>query len=186
MNDTEERRPRKRMAAAGLVALGLLAGGILAGSQIAGAAGSSSSNSSTTSTSSSTSSNNGSSDDANRMDPSKVNHGPDERLLTGQTAAKVKAAALKEVPGATVIRVETDSGDAVYEAHLQKADGSFVTVLFDKNFNMTGTEEGFGPCPGGMGGHPGPGGPGGSPPGNDNGTGSGNGSGSGDSTGSNA
>ena len=164
MNDTEERKPRKRMAAAG----------------------SSSSGSSTTSSSTSTGTNDGSSDDPNRMDPSKVNHGPDERLLTGQTAAKVKAAALKEVPGSTVIRVETDSGDAVYEAHLQKADGSFVTVLLDKNFNVTGTEEGFGPCPGGIGGHPGPGGSGGSPLGTDNSNGNGNGSDSGDSTGSNA
>ena len=33
-------------------------------------------------------------------------------------ADKVKAAALKAVPGATVVRVETDSGSATYEAHV--------------------------------------------------------------------
>ena len=162
MNDTQEPKPRKRTAAAGLVALGLVAGGILAGSQIAGAAGNSSSSSSSS----------GTADSQGRgTDPAEMRHGPDERLLTGSTAATVKAAALKEVPGATVIRVETDSGDAVYEAHLQKADGTFVTVMFDKQFNVTGTEDGFGPGPGGMDGHHG-----GPPPGTDSGSGSGSGS----------
>ena len=42
---------------------------------------------------------------------------PDEKLLTGTTAAKVKAAALAKYPGATIQRVETDS-DGVYEAHV--------------------------------------------------------------------
>jgi hypothetical protein len=47
-----------------------------------------------------------------------------------------------------VIRVETDSGSADYEAHLTKADGSQVTVLMDGNFNVTGTVSGFGGGPG--------------------------------------
>jgi hypothetical protein len=76
--------------------------------------------------------------------PADRSHGPGETLLTGSTAAKVRQAALAAVPGATVIRVETDSGSAVYEAHLQKRDGSYVTVLFDTNFKVTGTEPGFG------------------------------------------
>jgi hypothetical protein len=42
---------------------------------------------------------------------------PDEHLLTGDTASKVRAAALARYPGATVLRVETDS-DGVDEAHL--------------------------------------------------------------------
>jgi hypothetical protein len=36
------------------------------------------------------------------------------------------------VPGGTVYRVETDSGDGTYEAHMSKADGTLVTVKFDK------------------------------------------------------
>jgi hypothetical protein len=41
----------------------------------------------------------------------------------------VTAAAKAKVPGGTVIRVETDAdGNAVYEAHMVKADGTPVTV----------------------------------------------------------
>lgn len=68
-------------------------------------------------------------------------------LLTGTAAAKARAAALAAVPGATVIRVETDSGDAAYEAHMQKADGSYVTVEMDSSFHVTGRESGFGGGP---------------------------------------
>ncbi len=56
----------------------------------------------------------------------------------------------KAVPGATVIRVETDSGGATYEAHLTGPDGSTVTVRFDKDLNVTATEDGFGPGPQGQ------------------------------------
>ena len=41
------------------------------------------------------------------------------------------------MPGGTVYRVETDAGDAAYEAHMTKADGTEVTVKFDKNLNVT-------------------------------------------------
>lgn len=151
MNDTEDRKPRRRMAMAGMLAAGLLAGGILAGANLANAAGSGSSSSTSGASGSSSSSNSG----RPAMDPAAVEHGPGETLLTGSDAATAKAAALKAVPGATVIRVETDSGAGVYEAHLQKADGTYLTVTFDKNFNVTGTEDGFG----GPGGHGGPGAP---------------------------
>jgi hypothetical protein len=88
-----------------------------------------------------------------------MSHGPGEKLLTGDDATKAEAAALKAVPGATVIRVETDSNGGVYEAHLKKSDGSFVTVQMDAGFNVTSTDSGFGGGPGG------PGGPrGGQPP----------------------
>ena len=60
----------------------------------------------------------------------------DETALTGETAAKVRAAALKAVPGATVLRVETDAG-GVYEAHLRKADGTHVKVTLGKDFTVT-------------------------------------------------
>jgi hypothetical protein len=83
-------------------------------------------------------------------DPSTMTHGPGETLLTGDIAAKVEAAALKAVPGATIIRVETDSSGGTYEAHLKKADGSFVTVQFDADVNVTSTDSGFGRGPQGQ------------------------------------
>lgn len=79
----------------------------------------------------------------------------DEELLADDITAKVKGAALAEYPGATVVRIESDS-DGVYEAHLAKADGSPVTVEVDKSFEVTGEEQ-FGP--GGPHGHGMPGGP---------------------------
>ena len=66
---------------------------------------------------------------------------PDEELLSGDTASKVQAAALAKYPGATVLRVETDS-DGVYEAHLETTDGQRVTVEVDKAFKVTGEESG--------------------------------------------
>jgi hypothetical protein len=68
---------------------------------------------------------------------------PDEHLLTGDTAAKVKAAALAKYPGATVLRVETDS-DGVYEAHLTTSGGQQVTVEVDNSLKVTGEESGPG------------------------------------------
>jgi hypothetical protein len=76
--------------------------------------------------------------------PAALKHGPGEQLLTGSTAARVRAAALAAVPGATVIRVETDSAGAAYEAHLSKADGTEVTVKVDSAFKVTATQQGFG------------------------------------------
>jgi hypothetical protein len=92
------------------------------------------------------------------QDPASVSHGPGETLLTGTTADKVAAAAKTAVPGGTIIRVETDSDGATYEAHVRKADGTYVTLKFDSAFNVTDTLEGFGgPGAGGRAG----GGPGG-------------------------
>jgi hypothetical protein len=81
-------------------------------------------------------------------DPATIDHGPGETLLTGTTAEKVKAAALAAVPGGTILRVETDSGGAEYEAHMTKADGTPVTVKLDANFKVTATEDGNGSGPG--------------------------------------
>ena len=47
---------------------------------------------------------------------------------------------LAELPGATVLRVETDSGGA-YEAHVRKADGTPVEVKVSKQFEVTSVEE---------------------------------------------
>jgi uncharacterized membrane protein YkoI len=85
---------------------------------------------------------------ASAPDPATVTHGPGETLLTGSDLAKATAAAQSAVPGGTIIRVETDSGGATYEAHIKKADGTTVTVKLDAAFNVTATQSGFGSGPG--------------------------------------
>lgn len=67
----------------------------------------------------------------------------DETLLTGTTAEQVKAAAMAKVGSdATVERVETDAdGNAAYEAHVTKVDGTHVTVYVDESFNVVSVEE---------------------------------------------
>jgi len=65
----------------------------------------------------------------------------DETLLTGDTLAKVTAAAKAKVPGGTIVRVETDAdGNALYEAHMTAADGSDTTVYVDESFNVVSLE----------------------------------------------
>ena len=65
-------------------------------------------------------------------------NGKTETLLTGDTAAKVKAAALNKVPGGTIERVETDADfGSPYEAHVRKADGTSVQVLVNSSFDVT-------------------------------------------------
>jgi len=72
-------------------------------------------------------------------DPSKGGHtvgGKTETLLTGDVAAKVRAAALAKVPG-TVERVETNvDSSAPYEAHIRKADGTEVEVQVSKDYSV--------------------------------------------------
>jgi len=98
-----------------------------------------------------------------------------EKAQTGTTLATLKAAALKAVPGGTVYRVETDADGAVYEAHMTKADGTHVTVKFNKSFAVTALQNGMGATgpagPGGPAGGMGQGGPGGQTPPAPSGTG---------------
>jgi uncharacterized membrane protein YkoI len=75
----------------------------------------------------------------NPGDPSQPQRS-DEELLTGSAAQKVEDAVLAEYPGATFVRVETDS-DGVYEAHITKADGTPLTVELDASFAITGEEQ---------------------------------------------
>lgn len=82
-------------------------------------------------------------------DPATMTHGPGETLLTGSDLADATAAAKTAVPGATVIRAETDSAGAAFEVHMKKADGSDVTVKLDSSFSVTAIEDGFGAGPGG-------------------------------------
>lgn len=73
-------------------------------------------------------------------DPSMGGHqanGRTETLLTGDTAAKVKAAALAKVAG-TVERVETNvDSSAPYEAHVKKSDGTEVEVQVGSDFTVS-------------------------------------------------
>jgi hypothetical protein len=77
-----------------------------------------------------------------------MTHGPNETLLTGTDLQSATAAATAAVPGATVIRAETDSsGASPYEVHMKKADGTYVTVELDSSFKAITTVSGFGPGP---------------------------------------
>jgi hypothetical protein len=78
----------------------------------------------------------------------------DETPLSGDTASKVRALALAKVPGGTIVRVETDAdGNAAYEAHMTKADGTPVTVYVSKSFDVVSVQSGM---PGPPNGHPSP------------------------------
>lgn len=131
-----------RKARSTLMAVGALGALALGGSAFAGAA--STSNNSSASPSSSPSSAYG----ANGQQVRPPNGGPpgrhvgangkQEQALSGDVAAKVKAAALKKVPGGTVERVETDvDHGSPYEAHVRKADGTELEVLVNESFAVT-------------------------------------------------
>jgi hypothetical protein len=122
---------------AGVIALAVLGAIAVGASAIAGAA----SNNGTTGATGIQGSGGGT---AQRPDPARLSHGPGETLLTDGTADKVKQAALDKVSGATVLRVETDSEGSPYEAHLQKSDGTEVTVKVNEQFEVTSVENGFG------------------------------------------
>lgn len=68
----------------------------------------------------------------------------DETPLTGDALAKVTALAKAKVPGGTIVRVETDAdGNAAYEAHMVKADGTPVTVYVNKQFEVVSVQTGM-------------------------------------------
>ncbi len=145
MQNQEPRTPGQRkkwLAPASLLGAGLLSGAILAGSLTAGAQTPAASTSAGESATSSEKAPGDRPARGDRMDR------PDETPLTGEAAEKTTAAALAEVPGGTVVRVETDSDGSPYEAHVRKEDGSQVTVKLDADFKVTAVEEGHGPGPG--------------------------------------
>ena len=141
-------RPAKRGRTLLLVSAAAV-GAAIGGAGIANAATTGSSSTTAASSAASSSASSGSSG-TQAADPATVSHGPGETLLTGTTAEKVKSAALAAVPGATIIRVETDSAGSPYEAHVTKADGTQVTLKFDASFKVTSTEQGFGGGPNGQ------------------------------------
>jgi hypothetical protein len=150
------RRGRTVGAATGLLAAGLVAGGILAGTLGASAATTDTTatpSATATSGSASGSGSNGTTPvqpPANVKSPTPVRS--DEKAVSAGLAAQLKAKAEAAVSGGTVYRVETDAGDAAYEAHMTKSDGTQVTVKFDKTLTVTSIEDGLGkgdPAPAG-------------------------------------
>jgi hypothetical protein len=142
------RRGRRTALIVGLLAAGGIGGAVLAGTLSASAASDSPTSSAQASAyGSATGAPSGAPADARGANPVRS----DEKSVSSDVAAKLKAAAVKAVPGGTVYRVETDAGDGTYEAHMTKSDGSRVTVKFDKNLTVTKVEEGMGagdPAPG--------------------------------------
>ncbi len=123
-----------------LTAIAAIGAAALGGSVVANAA---------TSTTSSSSSASGSAAQTQQAPPAQrdpslgghMNGGETEKLLTGDTAAKVKAAAEAKVSGGTVLRVENDADStSPYEAHVRKADGSEVVVLVNASFDVTSVD----------------------------------------------
>src|SRR3954470_8852591 len=88
--------------------------------------------------------------------------GQREQLST-DVAAKIKAAALAKVPGATVLRTEAGGPyGSPYHAHIKTSGGTLQVVLVNSSFEATAVQadNARGPRGGGHRGHGGPGGPG--------------------------
>jgi len=115
-----------RKTAVAIVALAALA---LGGAAIAGAAGKTSS---------------GSSSSQSRQ----------REALSSDVAAKVKAAALDKVPGATVLRTEAGGPySTAYHAHIKTSDGTLKVVLVNASFEATAVQADQGRGGRGKGGH---------------------------------
>ena len=71
---------------------------------------------------------------------------PQREALSSDVAAKVKAAALDKVPGATVLRAEAGGPyDSAYHAHVRTSDGTLKVVLVDDQFQATAVQADQGP-----------------------------------------
>jgi hypothetical protein len=84
-----------------------------------------------------------------------TNTRPQREQLASDVAAKVKAAALAKVPGATVLRTEAGGPyNSAYHAHIKTSDGRLKVVLVDSSFTATDVvaDQGRG-ANGGRGGH---------------------------------
>lgn len=128
----------------GLAALGIVAG-IATGGVVANAATTSTNASTTPSGTSSTTSTQSTQSPVGGVPngPHQYN-GKTETALTGDNLAKATAAAKTKEPTATVTRAETDvDGDGTYEVHMQKSDGTQVTVFLDANFTVTSETNGM-------------------------------------------
>ena len=77
----------------------------------------------------------------NSSSPSSAKQRAQDTALTGDTADKVKAAALEKVSGGTVLRAEEGGPYGTkYHAHVRKADGSEVVVLVNSSFEATSVQ----------------------------------------------
>jgi hypothetical protein len=67
--------------------------------------------------------------------------GGSEAPVTGPTADRAKAAALKAVGGGTVLEVEQQDGDGagLYEVEVRRTDGSTVEIHLDSQFQQVGS-----------------------------------------------
>ena len=128
-----------RKSAATVVALGALS---LGGAALAGAAGTSSSPA---------------------TDPAGARGCHEQRAaLSSEVAAKVKAAALDKVPGATVLEAESGGPyNSAYHAHIRTSDGTRKVVLVNSSFKATAVQADRGRGGRGRGDHHGLGGRGG-------------------------
>jgi hypothetical protein len=64
----------------------------------------------------------------------------DETLLTGATKAAVEKVARAQVPNGTIVRAETEDGNAAYEVHMTKADGTPLTVYVNRQFQAVSVD----------------------------------------------
>jgi hypothetical protein len=82
---------------------------------------------------------------------------PQREQLSSEVAAKVKAAALAKVPGATVLRTEAGGPYGTpYHAHIRTSGGTEQVVLVNTSFDATAVQADQGRGgrgPGGRGGH---------------------------------
>src|SRR4051812_16960481 len=88
--------------------------------------------------------------------PSGTQTRPQREALSSDVAAKVKAAALAKVPGATVVRTEAGGPyNSAYHAHIKTSDGTQKVVLVNASFEATDVvaDQGRGGGKGGHGGH---------------------------------
>jgi hypothetical protein len=131
----------QKLVVPSMVGLGVVAG-VAGGSALnAVSANAESATTSTSTTASGTSTSTTSTSSATKG-PHAAN-GITETALTGDSLSKATAAAKAAVSGGTVIRAETDADGAKYEVHMQKSDGTTVTVKLDANYKVTSVEGGM-------------------------------------------
>jgi nicotinic acid phosphoribosyltransferase len=127
---------------AALAALGAFA---LGGAAIAGAASSSTSAPATTATQSTSSAQGPPA--FNGPAPGTAAHENAEQAVSGEAAAKAKAAAVRSVGGGTAGAVTTDFTKDGYETTVTKSDGTTVDVHLDSSFNVRQGPGGHGAMP---------------------------------------
>lgn len=124
MNDEKSQRRLGRWGAM----VGLLAGGAVAGSLLVGSL----------SANAATSSPGANQEGSNFPAHGAAAHEDAEKAVTGTSATKAQAAAVKSVGGGTAGSVTRDFTGSGYEVTVSKADGSKVEVHLDSSFAVQG------------------------------------------------